>query len=277
MNILAAVLAISFLQFFEARNQVANFVIDPPPEGTSVKPELPDFTVTEACPGCDGKGDLVLVEPNYGQATGRIGKARKERRKCPICKGKGKIQTLMNPSEILLQVAADRNAFESEHQGKGEIAVGEAFVPHETYEGLSKEKRKLVDNAFGRPCKKCNWTGLEACRKCKGKGVVQCTNSDCKGGWIVTKNTTSTSVTRSGSSSVSVKTSSCCGSKSSRGSRSSSVSAPRRTTRSDTQITVSPCPVCGGATITPCPECGGRRANPCKKCMGLGIKRKGSL
>ena len=125
MNLSIAIIAVSFLPFFEARNQVANFVIDPPPEGKSVKPALPGLTVTETCPGCDGKGELVLEEPDYGQAKGRLGPAKKTRKKCPLCGGRGKMQSFMNPSELALQVASDRAAFAAEHQGRGEIAVGQ--------------------------------------------------------------------------------------------------------------------------------------------------------
>lgn len=238
MNALAAMLAISFLQFFEARNQIANFVVTPPSEGTGVRPELPDLVVSDKCPGCDGRGRLVLEEPDYGQFKGRIGSRKKVRRECPLCGGKGKTKAFMNPAMLALQVAEDRAAFAAEHQGRGEIAVGEAFVPSDKYDGLSRERRKLVEDAYGRPCKKCNWTGIEACRKCRGNGVVRCTGSDCRDGWLVVMPST----------------------------------AHRATTPS-----VSACPTCGGIGLTACPECGGRRANPCSKCGGLGIKRKGSL
>ena len=117
--------------------------------------------MTETCPGCDGKGELVLEEPDYGQAKGRLGPAKKTRKKCPLCGGRGKMQSFMNPSELALQVASDRAEFAAEHQGRGEIAVGEAFVPNEKYDSLDKEKLKLVEAAFGHPCKKCNWTGLK--------------------------------------------------------------------------------------------------------------------
>ena len=190
MNLSIAIIAVSFLPFFEARNQVANFVYEPPPEGMSVKPALPNLTVTESCPGCDGKGELVLEEPDYGQAKGRLGPAKKTRKQCPLCNGKGKIQAFMNPSELALQVAADRAKFAAEHQGRGEIAVGDAFVPNAKHAELGKDRLKLVEEAFGHPCKKCNWTGLEPCKKCSGNGLVKCTNSDCKGGWAVVKTTT---------------------------------------------------------------------------------------
>ena len=256
MNLSLAILAVSFLPFFEARNQVANFVFDPPPEGTTVKPALPNLTVTETCPGCEGKGELVLEEPDYGQAKGRLGAAKKTRKQCPLCNGKGKIQAFMNPSELALQVASDRAAFAAEHQGHGEIAVGDAFVPNAKYAELGKDRLKLVEEAFGHPCKKC-----------KGNGLVKCTNSDCKGGWAVVKTTTESSVRKSGNSSSGIRSN--CGMRSRSGSRS--------TVRKETKINVSPCPVCGGAKQLVCPECGGRRAHPCSKCGGLGIKTKGSL
>ena len=245
MNLSIAIIAVSFLPFFEARNQVANFVIDPPPEGKSVKPALPNLSVTETCPGCDGKGELVLEEPDYGQAKGRLGPAKKTRKK-----------------------SADRAAFAAEHQGRGEIAVGDAFVPNAKYAELGKDRLKLVEEAFGHPCKKCNWTGLEPCKKCSGNGLIKCTNSDCKGGWAVVKTTTESSVRKSGSSSNGIRSNNG-GLRSRSGSRS--------TVRKETKINVSPCPVCGGAKQLACPDCGGRRAHPCSKCGGLGIKTKGSL
>ena len=263
MTIAAALIAISFLQFFEARNQVANFVITPPPEGTSVKPEFPNLEVRDTCPGCEGKGELVAEEPDYGQSKGRIGQPKKLKTQCPLCNGKGKIQAFMNQSELMRQIATDRAAFAAEHQGKGEIAVGEAFVPNAKYSEMSKDQRKLVEEAFGHPCKKCNWTGLEPCKKCDGNGTVRCTNSDCKGGWQVVKTTSESSISTSGGTIG--------------GSRSSTRSSGRRTSKKESNVKVSPCPVCGGAKFTVCPDCGGRRAKPCAKCNGLGIKKKGSL
>jgi len=173
----------------------------------------------------------------------------------------------MNPSELALQVSADRAAFAAEHQGRGEIAVGEAFVPNAKHAELDKDRLKLVENAFGHPCKKCNWTGLEPCKKCSGNGLVKCSNSDCKGGWAVVKTTTESSVRKTGSSSNGIR--------SNNGMRSRSGS--RSTVRKETKINVSPCPVCGGAKQLVCPDCGGRRAHPCSKCGGLGTKTKGSL
>lgn len=265
MNIPFFILALSFLPFFEARNQVANFVYAPPADGTSVKPERPSLIVRDTCPGCEGEGRLVLVEPNHGQANGRLGGGKKIRKECPLCRGSKKIEAFMNPAELSLQVAKDRVAFAAEHQGKGDIAVGEAFVPNAKYRELDKATLKLVDEAFGDPCRKCNWTGLEACRECHGNGTVKCTNSDCKGGWAVVKTTTEKTVTKSGGSS---------GSFGSRGGFRSS-GGSRRTHRKETTVNVSPCPTCGGAKFLPCHECSGRRAHPCKKCNGLGVKVKG--
>lgn len=269
MNCITVLLAVSFLQFFEERNQVANFVIAPPAEGAAaVKPELPDLVVRDACEACDGKGFLVLEEPDYGQAKGRIGVAKKVRRNCPLCSGKGRVQAYMNPAELARQVAADRASFAAEHQGRGEIAVGEAFVPGADYAKLDKDRRKLVENAYGYPCRTCNWTGIEACRKCGGNGMTRCTNSDCKGGWAVVKTTTETTVSKTGSRSGSFQTNSG-------GFRSTSGS--RRTNRKETKVTVTPCPECEGSQFIVCPDCAGRRAHPCAKCKGLGTRPKGTL
>ena len=112
VNISIAIVAVSFLPFFEARNQIANFVFDPPPEGKTVKPVLPNLTVTETCPGCDGKRELVLEEPDYGQFKGRIGKAKKiHKQQCQLCGGKGKLKAFINLKDLLHQVASDYTAF----------------------------------------------------------------------------------------------------------------------------------------------------------------------
>lgn len=265
MNTLA-LFALSFLPYFEARNQIANFVIDPPPPGQEVRAEKPELVVRSACPACAGKGELVLEEPDFGQAKGRLGGGKKTRKKCPICRGAGKNESFMTPSDLTVQVARDREQFRANHQGKGEIAVGEAFVPNATYERVDKKKLKLVEDAYGKPCNKCNWTGIEACKKCGGRGLLPCPESDCKGGFLVTKTTTERTRTSSGGNSFSGGRGGMRGS----GSRRSSVK--------ETKVTVQECPTCGGSKYVVCPECGGRKAHPCKRCNGLGTKQKaGSL
>lgn len=258
-----ALLALSFLPYFEARNQIANFIVNPPPAGQEVRSDKPDLVVRAKCPGCEGKGELVLVEPDFGQAKGRLGGGKKTKKKCPVCRGNGKTEAFMTPSELTVQVARDREEFRSNHQGKGDIAVGEAFVPNADYEGLDKKKLKLVEDAYGKPCTKCNWTGIEACKKCSGQGLVPCTESDCKGGFLVSKTTTERTRTSSGGGSFG-------------GSRNSGIrsSGSRRSSFKETKVTVQECPTCGGAKYLVCPECGGRKAHPCKKCNGLGTKQK---
>lgn len=267
MNAAMLALAVSFLQFFEARNTIANYVYAPPPEGAEpVKCERPQLVKAQTCPACEGNGFLVLQEPNFGQANGRIGAARKTKAKCPVCKGAGKFESYVSPTELTAQVARDREQFASAHQGKGDIAVGQAFVPNAAYSQLEKDRRrlKLVEEAYGKPCPKCRWTGIEQCRKCHGEGVLKCDEPDCKGGWLVTKTTTERSHTSSGSSM--------------RGSGMHS-SGSRRSSTKQTTVNVQVCPKCGGAKMLVCPECGGMKAKPCKSCSGLGVKSKagGSL
>ena len=258
MNIPLLVLAVSFLPYFEARNQVANFILTPPEkEEQEVRPEKPDLRVVEKCSVCSGAGELVLVEPDYGQLAGRIGSARKTKKKCQVCSGRGKLASYMSPAELTRRVSADRAAFEADHQSKGEIPVGQAFVPNGKYKDADKATRKLVDEAYGRPCPKCAWTGLEACTKCHGKGLVPCPEKDCKAGFLVTKTTIEKTRTSSG------------------GSSSGRIhSGSRRSSSKETKVTVQVCPTCGGAKVVTCPECGGMKAHPCKKCNGLGIKQK---
>ena len=265
MTVTASLLiALSFLPYFEARNQVANFVIAPPPEGAeAVKTDKPDLVVRTACPACEGKGELVLEEPNFGQANGRLGSARKQHKKCPVCNGRGKTESFMAPSDLTVQVARDREAFASAHQGRGEIAVGQAFIPNAAYDATDRKKLKLIEEAYGKPCTRCNWTGIEACKKCHGVGTIPCSETDCKGGFLVTQTTTERSHTSSGGGSF--------GNSGRGGFRSS---GSRRSSFKETKVTVQVCPTCGGAKMTVCPECGGRKAHPCKTCNGLGIKQK---
>lgn len=261
-----ALVALSFLPYFEARNQIANFVVTPPTEGATVKSEKPSLWVISQCHVCHGKGELVLVEPDFGQAKGRLGGGKKTRKKCPLCNGIGETGAFMAPSDLTVQVARDREQFRSNHQGKGEIAVGEAFVPNAIYATLDKKTLKLVEEAYGKPCNKCNWTGLEACRKCNGKGFIPCTETGCKGGFLVTKTTTERTRTNGGGNTLGG------------GNNGMRRTSPRRSSFKETTVAVQVCPTCGGAKSLVCPECGGRKALPCKRCHGLGSKQKaGSL
>lgn len=268
MTALPLILALSFLPYFEGRNQVANFVLNPPPEGAEpVKSDKPDLITVSQCPACEGKGEIVLEEPNYGQADGRLGKAKKTKKKCPVCKGVGKTEAYVDPADLTVQVARDREKFASDHQGRGEIAVGQAFVPNAAYDEANsdkdkKKKLKLVEEAYGKPCTKCHWTGVEACKKCDGRGLIECPEDDCKGGFLVSKITTEKSYSHSGGGT---------GYGGRGGFRSG---GSRRTTKKETKVNVQICPTCGGAKMTVCPECGGRKARPCKSCNGLGIKQK---
>ncbi len=259
------ILAVSFLPFFEAKNEAAGNIADPAGVRTRTAEAVrPDLTAREKCPACAGKGRIKLIEPELGQYNGRIGARARKTAECPLCRGAGRLAAFTDPDALALQVAKDRETFEATHLSRGEIPVGEAFLPRETYDRLAtdkdKEILKLVKEAYGEPCAKCNWTGIEPCRKCGGKGVVKCTGSDCKNGWTVTKTSTSCTKSRSGGNSLSLS-----------GSRRQSGGS--RVSRKEERISVSVCPDCGGAALVKCGECGGRRAIPCRKCNGTGVKR----
>ena len=268
MTIPSLVLAVSFLPFFEAKNTVANYLVNPPAEGESVTCQRPGFQVRETCPACEGKGEFMLEEQNFGQSNGRLGGGQKKRLKCPVCKGQKRFDTFMAPSELILQVARDREKFNSDHQGRGEVPVGQAYVPQADYEKIKtdRQKLKLIEEAYGKPCATCNWTGVEPCKKCDGRGVMSCPDDDCKGGWAVVKTTTSYTRTKSGSSGFNNGYN--------RGGFNSS-GGSRRISRKEEKINVHVCTECGGATQVLCPECQGRRAKPCRKCNGTGMKQKG--
>ncbi len=261
----ALLFAASFLQFFEGRNVAANCIIEPPPDGEvwgeTAKPEL---AAHEKCPACDGKGELKLIEPELGQYNGRIGGRTRKTVKCPLCKGSRRVEAYPDPDRLAAEVASERERFAAAHLAKGDIPVGDAFIPREKYEELSdkknkagREKLKLIKETYGEGCAKCGWTGLTACRKCDGKGFVKCTNPDCKDGWAVTKTVSSCSKSSSGRSSSSWRS-----------------SCSRRTTRKEERISVNVCPICEGAAIIRCEECGGMRAEPCKRCKGAGFTKK---
>lgn len=88
------------------------------------------------------------------------------------------------------------------------------------------------------PCMTCGWSGLVQCRKCLASGIVKCPRSDCKDGWILTKQQSNYK-------------------------RSSSRKPPD----------VKQCPECKGVGKIVCPECKGMRADLCKRCFGTGRKR----
>ena len=88
------------------------------------------------------------------------------------------------------------------------------------------------------PCMTCGWSGLVQCHKCLASGIVKCPRSDCKDGWILTKQQSNYK-------------------------RSSSRKPPD----------VKQCPECKGVGKIVCPECKGMRADLCKRCFGTGRKR----
>lgn len=259
--ITAAVIAISFLPFFEARNQAANYIANPPQDiKTEASFERPSLEVREKCPACEGTGEIVLEETDFGQINAtRLGKARRIREKCSFCEGRRTITAFMRPNELAISIARDFEKYKATHQAKGEIQVGNAFIPADVYGSLDRKRLKLIEKAYADGCRTCHWAGIEECRKCDGKGSIECPNKDCRGGWAVTKNTVSFSKSRSGGSS---------------GRYSSGTSNSRRYSRKETKVNVQLCHDCEGARIVKCPKCSGRRADVCRKCNGMGMKQK---
>ena len=266
MNIIL-IFAFSFLPFLEARNAQAVSAVDPK-NAVAVTDAAgrPDLRIRDTCGVCDGKGKLIVSEPDFGQSTGRIGVgSRRKKLACPICRGNGRFECLANPTDLAAQVVRDRDAFAAAHLAKGEVAVGPAFVSPALAAELQKDsrRRKMLIDAFGQECPACHWCGFEPCRKCHGVGVIPCTVSDCKHGWLVTKTEKKFQSSRSGGNSFGNG-----GYRRSGGSRHSS--------RTETKITVTECALCGGVGKIRCPDCNGRRAAVCRKCNGTGEKRRTS-
>ncbi len=252
-------LAISFLPFFEAKNAAANLLISPPDDGVEVKCERPNLFTTFPCQACNGSGEIMLEEQDFGQMNAtRLGRMKKIKHKCAVCNGKKRIEAFMSPVELAMQVAADREKFEASHQNNGDIPVGQAFIPRAKHENLDKKKLKLISKIYGEPCRTCHWTGIEPCKKCDGNGLMDCPNDDCRGGWAVTTFETSYSKRRSGGINTN--------------SRRSYGSSSRSESRKEKKVNVTLCHDCGGANKIRCKECNARRAKPCRKCKGLGTK-----
>lgn len=257
---LCLILAASFLSFFEARNTIARYAIEPPTDTNSiVRAERPSVFAEETCECCRGAGEVKLQEPDFGQNDGSLSSARIYRKTCPICKGKGRRAVYQNPDTLKAEIAANRQEFENNHRQLGEIALGEAFVPNDLYAKLDRKQMKLIEEGYGKPCT-CLWSGLEACRHCHGKGYEPCRAKDCENGFVVMRHTASETNTRSGSSSL----------------RSSSFRSTGNSHRSSgrTTITVNLCPTCQGVAQVICSECSGQRAAPCRRCHGTGEKRR---
>lgn len=260
MTAASFILAISFLPFFEAKNTAVNNIVNPPPswDEKEIKCEKPEIVHREKCRACRGSGTVVIEEKDFGQFTAyRLDSPKKIRQKCPLCGGQKFIEAFRDPAELKLLVARDRTKFEADHQAKGDVPVGEAFIPKETYDRLDRKTEKLIKEAYGEPCRACHYLGISPCKECDGHGHVQCPNDDCKSGWSVVKTESSYTKTSSGGG-----LSRNCG-------RSGS---SRRITRKRTDINVQLCHECRGIGVIRCPECNGRRAHACKKCNGLGTK-----
>jgi len=150
--------------------------------------------------------------------------------KCAICQGKGSLK--VRPPDVGQFVGKinDRSHWDVKldpcpvcGRGHGRREVWDLTKPEPSEEP---------------PCMTCGWSGLVQCRKCLASGIVKCPRSDCKDGWILTKQPSSSR-------------------------RYSSRKPPD----------VKPCPECKGVGKVVCPECKGMRADLCKRCFGTGRKR----
>ncbi len=240
-------LAVSFLPYFEARNQVANYLVTPPDTTAEItKPAKPEPASRKACPTCEGKGKLKIQEPDYGQNKGRLNlKSKKITVPCARCQGRKQVM-LYDMTSLKQQVARDFETYTLNHQTKGEMPVGCAFVPQADYETIDKKKLKLIENTFGKPCTSCHWLGLTDCKKCRGEGVRKCSEERCRNGFIIPED-----VENENNNSYS-----------------------RRTKKITLLRKFEVCTTCGGTEQERCSDCAGRGALPCEKCHGIGYKQK---
>lgn len=270
----------AFVQYFEARNAMANDMLAPPGAGRRVAASLPYELVMVTCPACGGIGEsLDIKEPDRGQYAGRLQKPKIIREYCQLCKGTmspqkiAKLLHSVNKKDRAMAMAASvwqayipkdkldefaaigYDEFVKRHRAAGDVSVGLAFVPKHVHDAVDRKTLKMVGEVFGKPCKKCKWTGVEECKKCNGAGAIPCPNKECKDGWII-----NTEVERIRH----YKTHS-------RGFREMSPTRHSSTEKRE-KVTVSICPDCACAKFVICPECRGLHAKRCSKCHGLGTK-----
>lgn len=153
--------------------------------------------------------------------------AEKMQIKCAVCRGKGSLKA--SPPDVgqFTGKINDRSHWDVKikpcpicEKGRGRRIVWNLAQPEPSTEA---------------PCMTCGWAGLVQCRKCVATGIVKCPRSDCKDGWIVTKQ------------------------------------QGRQSYRKPPDVKL--CPECRGIGKIACPECKGMRANLCKRCFGTGRKR----
>lgn len=167
-------------------------------------------------------------EPREEDASAPKLAAHKTKVKCAICRGKGSLK--VSPPDVGQFVGKinDRSHWDVKinpcpvcERGRGWRTVWDLTQP---------EPNECA------PCMTCGWSGLVQCRKCLASGISKCPRSDCKDGWIISKQQ--------------------------QGGR-----------RSRRPPDVKLCPECRGVGKVSCPECKGMRANLCKRCFGMGRKR----
>lgn len=256
LNVIFAA-ALSFLPYFEARNNLALRSIMPEAANelkeSDCKPILPDMTKLVKCMSCKGNGVLVLKEEDFGQLTGRIRSARKIKQKCPICGGKGKRMLFIAQEELKAAIAKDYAKYCEKHSKRGEIAFGAYFLPKDC-NADKKTIRRVIDQT-GKVCRKCEWSGIDTCRKCKGEGLLRCSDKNCHYGWSVKEE--SGDAERDSSDSVVAH-------------KSGSGKKPDYLRK----ISVEICEECHGSCFVICENCSGRGAVACKSCRGVGYKIK---
>ncbi len=170
MTASAFLLAVSFLPFFEAKNaSLQQFWGGEASLSPAVRPEL---TERVKCPICAGKGIILTEEKTPKKNPRRLGENIRKRVPCEACGGKKWVEAYVQG--LTFSVARDREQFAAAHLAQGDVPVGQAFVPQEAYARIKNDRKilKLIENAYGKPCSTCFWTGIESCKKCDGTGVV---------------------------------------------------------------------------------------------------------
>ena len=219
---------------------------------SSVHRSLSEVThFSEKCPACKGARVFVQRPPDIGQGAGRLGAHDYLSKKvpCPLCGAKGVLPGYRNYANMTRFLAEGRREFDSMHQAAGDKKVGYAWVPAALAEGMNVRDRAAVASAYGAPCPKCGWTGLEACQACKGDGVVACKAVGCKNGFVE-----ATKQNGLGGGSVG---------------RSSGRSGQRQQQNENKEVR--PCDNCSGTALVTCEACSGARLQPCRKCNGEGL------
>lgn len=186
----------------------------------------------QRCPACGGSGRRELRSEGL---SGGI-PAASASVPCDLCRGNGRISGIVGVSKLKYQKAKAARIFRRHQVSRGNVRVGNVWMPEAMESNLSLEDRVALKQSWPDGCRECAGYGTVQCEGCSGTGWIECTNEACEDGYILNLSTKKTLGTKSGS---------------------------RRK-----------CSVCKGTSVIRCDECNGKGTVICESCQGQGTGAK---